>query len=315
MKFATLRKTLPPSLAESVSGYAFRQVHIGLSPSKVFRLEAANKNSLYLKTSPRVPGFSLLQEKLKLEWLEDRLPVPKVLQFAEDENTDYLLLSEISGRPASDDSLKKDTPRIVEQLATGLKTIHNLPVEDCPFDAQLDSAIKLARERMINGLVEPEDFDEERQDRTAEDLFQELIAAKPTDEDLTFTHGDYCVPNVILKNGKLSGFVDWGNAGVADKYQDIALLSRSVCYNFGEEWEKSVFKIYGIEPDWKKIHFYRLLDEFFNKCFLSRFMPPEADLPRLIFYDSNQPSNLTLLKFSRQAEANRLFRQTPLRQP
>ncbi len=263
MKFATLQKTLPPLLAEFLSGYAFRQIHIGLSPSKVFRLDAANKNSLYLKTSPRVPGFSLLQEKLKLEWLENRLPVPKVLRFAEDENTDYLLLSEISGKPASDDSLKKNIPRVIEQLTTGLKTIHTLPVENCPFDARLDSAIKLARERIINGLVEQEDFDEERQGRTVEDIFQELIAAKPTGEDLVFTHGDYCAPNVILKNGKLSGFVDWGNAGVADKYQDLALLSRSVSYNFGEEWSKSVFEIYGIEPDWEKIYFYRLLDEFF----------------------------------------------------
>jgi aminoglycoside phosphotransferase len=263
MKIEPLRKTLPPLLAEAVSGYAFRQIHIGLSPSKVFRLEAANKNSLYLKTSPRVPGFSLLQEKLKLKWLENRLSVPKVLQFAEDKNTDYLLLSEISGRPANDDCLKKDVSRVIEQLASGLKTIHSLPIEGCPFDTRLDSAIELARERMVKGLVEEKDFDEERQGRIAEDIFQELIAAKPTDEDLTFTHGDYCVPNVILKNGKLNGFVDWGNAGVADKYQDLALLSRSVSYNFGEEWEESVFEIYGIEPDCEKIYFYRLLDEFF----------------------------------------------------
>ena len=116
---------------------------------------------------------------------------------------------------------------------------------------------------MINGLDEEEDFDEERQGRTAEDLFQELIAAKPTDEDFTFTHGDYCVPNVILENGNLSGFVDWESAGVADRYQDIALLTRSVWYNFGEDWEESMFEIYDIEPDWKKIDFYKLLDEFF----------------------------------------------------
>jgi aminoglycoside phosphotransferase len=116
---------------------------------------------------------------------------------------------------------------------------------------------------MINGLVEEEDFDEERQGRTAEGLFEELLATVPTDEDLVFTHGDYCVPNVILENGNLSGFVDWESAGVADRYQDIALLTRSVWYNFGEDWEESMFEIYDIEPDWKKIDFYKLLDEFF----------------------------------------------------
>lgn len=257
------RKSLPPALAQAVSGYAWRQNHIGFSAARVFRLEAKNKKSVYLKINLRASKFSLSQEKQKLDWLKNRLSAPEVLLFAEDENNEYLLLSEIPGVSAIDDSLKTDIPRIIEQLTSGLKMIHALPVENCPFDARLDYKIETARERMIKGLVEEEDFDEERQGRTTEDLFQELLATKPASEDLVFTHGDYCVPNVILENRKLSGFVDWESAGVADRYQDIALLTRSVWYNFGENWVENVFEIYGIEPDWEKIRFYRLLDEFF----------------------------------------------------
>lgn len=263
MSFENIQKTLPPNLARAVSGCAWRQIHLGLSPSNVFRLKSPNKNSLYLKTSPRLPGFSLLQEKMRLDWLKNRLSVPKVLLFCEAENTDYLLLSEISGTPASDDFLKADIPRIIEQLVNGLKTIHELPIEDCPFSERLDYKIELVRERMSKGLVDETDFDEERQGRTAGDAFGELIETKPDDEDLVFTHGDYCVPNVVLKDGKLSGFVDWGNAGVADRYQDLALLTRSILYNFGEDWTERVFEIYGIAPDLQKLHFYKLLDEFF----------------------------------------------------
>jgi len=263
MNSEILRKNLPPTVAQAISGYAWQQTHIGYSSAQVFRLKAKNKNSLYLKIDSRTSKHSLLQEKLKLEWLKNRLPVPKVLLFAEDKDNQYFLLSEISGVPASADSLKADTPRIIEQLVNGLKKIHELPIENCPFDMQLDYKIKIAQERMIKGLVEEEDFDEERQGRTAEDLFQQLIASKPPDEDLVFTHGDYCLPNIIIENGKLSGFVDWSGAGVADRYQDIALLTRSVWYNFGEDWTENVFEIYGIEPDWKKIDFYKLLDEFF----------------------------------------------------
>ena len=263
MNLAEIQKSLPENLAEIIFGYSWRQVHQGLSPSRVFRLEAENKKSLYLKISSRVPGFSLLQEKLNLEWLENRLSAPKVLLFAEDESADYLLLSEISGIPASDDSLKNDIPRVIEQSAEGLIKIHSLPVEECPFDERLVRKIEVVRERMLKGLVDTSEFDEERKGRTVEDLVSELFETKPPDEDLVFTHGDYCVPNVILRDGKLNGFVDWGNAGIADRYQDIALLTRSICFNFGEEWQEKVFEIYGIKPDWKKIHFYRLLDEFF----------------------------------------------------
>jgi aminoglycoside phosphotransferase len=263
MSAENIQKTLPSNLAQAVSGYSWRQIHLGLSPSNVFRLDAPNKNSLYLKTAPRLAGFSLFEEKTRLDWLKNRLPVPEVLLFYEGENTDCLLLSAISGFPASEDSLKINVSGIIEQSVNGLKTIHRLATEDCPFDARLDYKIELARERMLKNLVDETDFDEERQGKTAEDLFLELIEIKPADEDLVFTHGDYCVPNIILKNGKLNGFVDWGNAGVADKYQDLALLSRSVGYNFGAEWEEKVFEFYGVELDSQKLHFYRLLDEFF----------------------------------------------------
>ncbi len=263
MNAENLRKSLPADLAQAVSGYAWRQIHVGCSMAQMFRLEAENKKSLYLKIAARLSGNSLMPEKLKLEWLKNQLFVPKVVLFAEDENTDYLLLSEISGIDASDDSLSENAADVIEQLAKGLKMVHSLPIESCSFNARLDYKIELAKERMLKGLVDESDFDDERAGRRAEDLFQELLATKPSEEDLVFTHGDYCFPNIILENGKLSGVIDWGSAGVADRYQDIALLTRSVWYNFGEDWEESVFEIYGIKPDWKKIDFYKLLDEFF----------------------------------------------------
>ena len=183
--------------------------------------------------------------------------------FAEDEANSYLLISEIAGVSAIDESLKNDIPRVVRQLVGGLRMIHDVPLENCPFNATLEEKIEIARDRILKGKVEEEDFDEERLGRRAADVFGEMLAAVPEDRDLVFAHGDYCLPNVILKRGRLSGFVDLAEAGAADRYQDLALLSRSVRHNFGEEYERLVFEFYGIEPDHEKIHFYRLLDEFF----------------------------------------------------
>lgn len=258
-----LQQTLPPKLARAVEGYIWQQNHVGVSSARVFRLTAENKKSLYLKIDSLSRVRSLSQEKLILEWLKNRLPAAEVLLFTKDETDEYLLLSEIPGIPASDDSLKPEASRVIEHLTEGLKMIHGLPLENCPFVMRLDYKIEMARERMVEGLVEEDDFDEERLGRTAEDLFNEMIATKPPDEDLVFTHGDYCLPNIILDKGELSGFVDWSNAGVADRYQDLALLTRSIEYNFGKEYEENVFEICGIEPNREKIRFYRLLDEFF----------------------------------------------------
>lgn len=233
-----------------------------MSTAKVYRLEKADGENFYLKIVAR-PHSDLREEKLRLEWLSRKLPVPEVRMFASDAMRDYLLISEIEGIPASDECFHAEPQKTIEQLAKAMKAIHALPIANCPFDATLDVKIELARRNLELKLVDESDFDEERQGRTAVDLFRELVATKPKDEDLVFTHGDFCLPNIILKNGRVSGFIDLGRAGIADRYQDIALLYRSIKYNFGAKWQPFLFETLEIEPDFEKIEFYTLLDEFF----------------------------------------------------
>lgn len=114
---------------------------------------------------------------------------------------------------------------------------------------------------MAAGLVDESDFDTVR---SAADLYQELLATRPDQEDQVFTHGDYCLPNVLVGNGRVTGFIDLGRAGVADRYQDPALCTRSLTYNFGPGWDARFLAHYGLpQPDEAKLTFYRLLDEFF----------------------------------------------------
>lgn len=85
------------------------------------------------------------------------------------------------------------------------------------------------------------------------------------------SHGDYCLPNIFVKNHRVSGFIDLGRCGKADKYQDIALCYRSLKHNFGGKFGtvpikydcKEFFEILDIRPDWDKIRYYILLDELF----------------------------------------------------
>lgn len=80
-------------------------------------------------------------------------------------------------------------------------------------------------------------------------------------------NGDYCLPNIIVSNGNLSGFIDWARAGVADRYQDLALAARSPRHNMGprgHELASLFFQEYGMKHvDFRKLHYYILLDELF----------------------------------------------------
>ncbi|GAA3333918.1 hypothetical protein GCM10020331_099850 [Ectobacillus funiculus] len=74
------------------------------------------------------------------------------------------------------------------------------------------------------------------------------FSKRPTNEDLVFTHGDYCLPNIIINEGKVSGFYRLGGrAGISDRYQDLALVIRSIAYNFWRESHSPFFlKTYGV---------------------------------------------------------------------
>jgi aminoglycoside phosphotransferase len=261
MKTNDLKDMLPEMPAEIIERYVWQQNNIGQSSAKVFCLKAENKQPLYLKINENTE--ELRQEKLRLDWLKNKLPVPEIVFYQEFNQRAFLLVSEISGISAIDKSFEKNISGLIAETVKGLRLIHKIPILNCPFNSKLDRRIEDARNNLLNGLVDEEDFDEERLGKTADELFDELQAKKINNEDLVFTHGDYCLPNIILKDSKVSGFIDLGKAGIADRYQDIALLSRSIKDNFGTGWEEKVFEFYGIEPDWNKIDYYRLLDEFF----------------------------------------------------
>jgi aminoglycoside phosphotransferase len=255
---------LPESFRNLVTGYAWNQVMIGESSSKTYRLRRQHYPMMYLKITPKQPGRELLAEKNVLSWLSGMLPVTKILAFAEDDNNDYLLTSEIPGSDAASLSDSIDKSELVKLLAQGLRLIHEVPVSNCPFNRSLDKAIEIAGFNMKHNLVHESDFDGIRRGKTAAEIYQELFLLKPRDEDLVFTHGDYCLPNIIIKNKEISGFIDLSRAGIADRYQDIALAIRSIRSNLGLNLEQQFFNEYGIvTPDHRKIEYYQLLDEFF----------------------------------------------------
>lgn len=72
-------------------------------------------------------------------------------------------------------------------------------------------------------------------------------------EDLVVCHGDACAPNTLIdESGKWVAHVDLGNLGVGDRWADLAILTWSTRWNYGEGWEMNVYISYGIEPAWKR---------------------------------------------------------------
>jgi aminoglycoside phosphotransferase len=266
--FKTMKQQLPPKLKQITSGYEFVAVTLGRFGASVYKLEHSSKPAMFLKFQQSSSLEFLELEALKLEWLLKRgILVPEVILYLEEDSFEYLLTAAIPGCDASNPWNLEEVPVVLEVLAKSLKQLHSLEIADCPFNQTLEVKISEAERRMLENLVDETDFDDARLGKTSREVFQEMLENRPTSQDLVFTHGDYCLPNIMIHNRRVSGFIDLGRAGIADRHQDLALITRSLESNLNPHfngWSQYFLNQYGIlEPETSKLEFYRLLDEFF----------------------------------------------------
>ena len=262
---------LPPPLAADLTKHSWSDVGTGVSGATVLRFDRPNGTTVFLKSRPfDTAARPLFDEGERLGWMHAvGLPVPAVLQYHEWKGHEYLMMTAVPGRDAAAPRPTDEHGAVVAALAAGMRLLHATNISACPFDHSRRVRVAAAEERVRAGVVRESDFDDVRQGRSAKDVYAELAASAPHSEERSFTHGDYCLPNVLLvENGtggfRVSGFVDCANAGIADPYQDLALCARSVAHNLGGEWVPALFARYGVERvDEQKVAYYQLLDEFF----------------------------------------------------
>ena len=254
---------IPEKWREQFPLALIEQQAIGESRADVFRLRRDNGPDLFLKAEPLVEHAELADEIERLHWLQQQgLPAPVVLDHMQENHHHWLLMSAMPGQDLASSSALS-AAQVIDVLATALRTLHQVPVAQCPFDHNLEQRITVAREHVDAGLIDGTDFDDERLGRSVRDVFAELLATRPATHDLVVTHGDACLPNFMAADAHFSGFIDCGRLGVSDRYQDLALAARSVERNLGREWVRPFFELYGVEPDEQRMAFYCLLDEFF----------------------------------------------------
>ena len=257
------RALIPRPIASLIGDGDLEPVEIGRTQATVFRIRRRGQQTIFLKCSPLTACDVLAEEAKRLDWLQRRLSVPRVISFSTHDGWEYLVTTALAGVNGVDAG-SKDPAIVVNGLANALSQLHARAVDGCPFDERRDARVARAYARLQNGCVDETDFDEERHGLTAAQVWNELETHPPLSEEPVLTHGDPCLPNILFDGERVTGFVDCGRVGLADAYQDLALASRSIAGNLGEKWVEPFFTMYGLHAlDDQKLRFYRLLDEFF----------------------------------------------------
>lgn len=212
-----------------------------------------------------------------VKWLGGRVPVPEILMYHVENGTAYTLMSRLDGKMLCDEEFLTSPQRLIRLAADMLRMLWAVDVTTCPLTAsRLDERLKAARFNVENHLVDLENVEPETFGKGGfkdpEELLAWLEQNRPK-EDIVLTHGDFCLPNLFVKEDKICGFIDLGKMGPADRWQDIAIVLRSLKSNFSGEYNggKAYFQFepymlldeLGIAMDEEKNRYYKLLDELF----------------------------------------------------
>lgn len=182
----------------AIGGGAFRHEFAWMSwAGTVWRLEG-DSGVVYVKRAA-----DLKDEKVRLEWLRGRWPVPELIGLYHGFGDDWLLTHAVRGVPLNDRSIKWDGSTMARRLGEILRELHAVDATDCPFGG-------------------------------------------PPQPGEVLVHGDYCSPNVLVEDGRLSALVDVGRARVDSPAVDFAAAIWSLQYNYGPGFAPEFLEAYGV---------------------------------------------------------------------
>lgn len=265
-----LKNDIPNDIQKIVGTKPYELNDVGMSDSEVRIYD-----EYVLKIQPC--SHETDNEYAMAKWIGKQIRIPEIFVYSVINDIAYTLMSKVDGQMLCEDSYLQHPEKLIKIAADGLKQLWQIDIKGCPYyTSRLSERLKAAEYNVRNGLVDVEDAEPETFGPNGfanpEELLKWLQNNRP-EEDIVLSHGDYCLPNIFVKENEIKGFIDLGKMGPADRWQDIAIAIRSLQHNFDGTYTdgKKLFdfepqmllKELGVEFDSHKYRYYILLDELF----------------------------------------------------
>ena len=206
------------------------------------------EEGFFLKTAA---GGSLEKEAVMTDFFHRKGLGAEVLGYIREER-DWLLTRRVSGEDCLDPGYLADPKWLCDTTAELLRQLHDTDPTGCPVDRTADY-IAAAEQNFRIGHYDLTLFPDNWGYASVEEAWETVCATAPFLRHDVLLHGDYCLPNIILKDRRLSGFIDLGNGGLGDRHIDLFWGIWSLQFNLKtDRWKDRFLDAYGrdrIEPE------------------------------------------------------------------
>ena len=197
---------------------------------------------LYLKTAAK---GSLLREARMGEYFYKKGLGPSVLSYVT-EDADWLLTACAEGEDATHESTLFDPKRLAAVMGEALRSLHEMRAQDCPVQDRMGEYLALADKNFSEGKFDLSLFCDRIIFKSAEEAYRVLCEGRSLLRNEVLLHGDYCLPNIMLKDFKITSFIDVGNGGIGDRHVDLFWGAWTLWFNLKTDaYRDRFFDAYG----------------------------------------------------------------------
>lgn len=183
--------------------------------SKVYYIE--RDTGYYLKQAAK---GALEKEAKMTAYFHEKGIGAEVLTYISDEE-DWLLTAALPGNDGVQETYFKEAKRLCDTLAQELRKLHETDFTGCPVPDRTAEYVAQAEQNYQARFYRRRYFPNSYGYRTADEAYEVLTAGKDALQSRVLLHGDYCLPNIILNDWEVSGFIDVGSGGVGDRHIDL----------------------------------------------------------------------------------------------
>jgi len=171
----------------------------------------------FLKSAP---AGSLKTEAEMTRYFHEKGLGAQVLSYLSGDR-DWLLTRQVPGEDCVSPVYMDDPKRLCDTLALLLRQLHEEDFSGCPVPDRCKVYRATAERNYRRGHYDAGLFPESWGFSSAEEAWRVVQSEGKYLRSDTLLHGDYCLPNIMLKDWRFSGFIDLDSSGVGDRHIDL----------------------------------------------------------------------------------------------
>ena len=154
---------------------------------------------------------------------------------------DILVTSKIQGEDCVAERYLENPKKLCDTIALVLRELHEKDYTGCPIPDRTAEYLRTAHHNFSTGSFDKSHFPDSFGYKSAEEAIRVLSEGEGALKSDVLIHGDYCLPNIILSDWRLSGFIDVAAGGVGDRHIDLFWGAWTLSFNLGTDIYRSRF--------------------------------------------------------------------------